>query len=535
MVASTRPIASRVGAEIMERGGNAVDAAVAVGLALAVVWPSAGNLGGGGFLLVRRADGKAEVIDYRERAPMAATRDMYLDKQGKLVPGSSTVGWRAAAVPGTVAGLALAHERHGALPWKELLEPARRLAAEGFVVDAHLASSLRSSEKLLSQFPATARVLLPGGKPPEVGDRLVQKDLAATLARLADKGPREFYQGETARLLVADMKAHGGLITAGDLAEYRATVREPLRGSYRGHDILTVPPPSSGGIVLLEELNILERFPVGQLPWGSADSIHLQVEAMRRAFADRGALLGDADFVKVPVRGLISKDYAKKRAATIDPRRATASKALGPDSPLPYESAQTTHFSVVDTAGNVVSNTYTLNGSYGCGAIAEGTGMLWNNEMDDFAAAPGQPNMFGLVQGEANAIAPRKRPLSSMTPTIVVKDGKALFAVGSPGGPTIINTVLEVIVNVIDYGMNLRQAINAPRVHHQFLPDVLFTEVSGTAPETRAALEARGHTVAPRPPFGTHIGDAQGIYIDPRSGVRYGASDPRMGGAPAGY
>lgn len=536
MVASISPLASQVGAAVLERGGSAADAAVAVAFALAVTWPSAGNLGGGGFLLWRGADGRSEVIDYRERAPGAASRDMYLDAAGQLVPGASTVGYRAVAVPGTVAGMELFHRRHGQRRWAELLAPAVKLARQGLLVDGHLARSLRDGEKLLGKFPASVKVFFQGGHPLAVGERLLQPDLARTLDDIAAQGARAFYRGAVAERLVADVQAHGGLLTARDLVDFEAKVIPPLAGSYRGYQILTVGPPSSGGVALLEALNLLERFPLPELPWHSADQVHLLIEAMRRAFADRAALLGDTEFVKVPVRGLIDKGYAAERAASIDRQHATPSRSLPPGAPPPDEPPQTTHFTVVDAAGNVVSNTYTLNGGYGCGAVAGGTGVLLNNEMDDFAAKPGEPNLYGLIQGEANAIAPRKRPLSSMTPAIVLKDDQLVLAVGSPGGPTIINTVLQVLVNVLDYGMSLREAIAAPRVHHQYLPDLVFVERFGLSAETRAALEARGHVLAPREArFPSYMGDAEGIMIEAGSGLRLGAADPRNGGAAVGY
>jgi gamma-glutamyltranspeptidase/glutathione hydrolase len=539
MVVSTSPIASRVGVDILEHGGNAADAAAAVALALAVVWPSAGNLGGGGFLLWRGADGQAEVIDYRERAPAAATRDMYLDDKGQIVAGASTTGYRAVGVPGTPAGLQMMVDRHGRMGarWKALVEPALRLAQGGFVVDGHLARSLRDADKLLARFPDSARIFMKDGQPLAVGDRLVQVDLARTLALFAERGPaRAFYGGPVGARLVQAVAAGGGLITEADLAEYRAVVRAPLVGSYRGHTIITVPSPSSGGTLLLEELGILEHFALPQLAFHSADEIHFLVEAMRRAFADRSTLLGDADFVKVPLRGLTSRGYLDARAATVNAQMATPSRALPASDPWPFEPPETTHFTIVDADGNVVSNTYTLNGSFGCGAVAAGTGILLNNEMDDFASKPGVPNVYGLVQGEANAIAPRKRPLSTMTPTIVLEGDKVLFAIGSPGGPTIVNTVLQIIINILDHHMNLREAIEAPRLHHQFLPDLIFVEKWGLSPETRAALSARGHLFAPaESPFPPYIGDAHGIAIDPATSVRLGAADPRLGGAAIGY
>lgn len=532
MVASTSEIASRIGVDILKRGGNAVDAAVAVALALSVTWPSAGNLGGGGFMLIRNADGSAEMIDYRERAPLAATRDMYLDEKGNLIPNASTEGYRAVGVPGTVAGLALASERHGKLKWAELVAPARKLAANGFVVNYALARSLSldSTVKRLTPFSESRRILLRDGKSYLEGDLLQQPDLAATLTALETGGPRAFYEGTIARRLVDDMKAHGGIITDRDLKEYRPTVREPLRSTYRGHEVLTAPPPSSGGVALIEMLNMLESYDLASLGSNSSGADHLLVEVMRRAFADRASFLGDTDFVKVPIRGLMSRAFATERMKGFDPNHATPSISAG--APARYESPETTHFTIIDGEGNVVSNTYTLNDSYGSGVMAKGTGFLLNDEMDDFTSKPGAPNAYGLIQSEANSIEPRKRPLSSMTPTIVSKDGKVWFAIGTPGGPTIINTVLQVIVNVIDHNMNIQEAIDAPRLHHQWLPDEIYWERNGLSSDTRQILEKLGHRFREK---ASSLGDAQGVMIDQKTGMRLGASDPRLGGAPAGY
>ncbi|HYC62293.1 MAG TPA: gamma-glutamyltransferase [Thermoanaerobaculia bacterium] len=539
MVATTSEIASRVGVEVMKKGGNAVDAAVAVGLALAVTWPSAGNLGGGGFMLIRKADGTAEAIDYRERGPLAAHRDMYLDAQGNVVKGLSTQGYLAAGVPGTVAGLALAHKRHGKLQWEELVEPSRKLAAEGFPVGFHLARSLRynSTVEKLKPFAESRRIYQRDGRFYEVGETFVQPELASVLGRIRTN-PRDFYEGETAKLIAADMKANGGIITLEDLRTYEPTLRKPLRTTYRGHEILTMPPPSSGGIALMEMLNMLEAYDLRSMRWGSAQYTHTLVEVMRRAFADRAQFLGDADFVKVPVSALTSVPFATERRRSIDPNRASSSREVGAGNPAPYESPETTHFTIVDADGNVVSNTYTLNDSYGAGAVVKGTGVLLNNEMDDFTSKVGVPNDYGLMQGEANAIAPKKRPLSSMTPSIVLKDGKPYFAIGSPGGPTIINTVLQVVVNVIDFGMDIQQAIDAPRVHHQWMPDHIYWEEFGLNPDARERLERMGHAFrsvpgASRSP--SEIGDAHGVMIDPATGMRMGASDPRLGGVAVGY
>jgi gamma-glutamyltranspeptidase/glutathione hydrolase len=505
---------------------------VATGLALAVTHPAAGNIGGGGFMMIRKSNGDTEIIDYRERAPLGASREMYLDKDGNVIKGASTIGYRAVGVPGTVAGLSLALKHHGKLSWADVVEPARKLAADGFEMNYHLTRSLRGNEKLLSQFPDSNRIFLKDGKFYDEGERLVQPELAATLARLKTKGPREFYEGKTAQLIAADMKAHGGLITEKDLKEYEPTVRKPIIGHYRGLEIVTMPPPSSGGAALIEMLNILEHYNLSEMGAASSNTIHLLVESQRRAFADRAEYMGDADFVKVPVEGLVSKKYAAELANTIDPDHATPSEKVKAGRPAGYESTETTHFTVIDSEGNVVTNTYTLNGGYGSGATAAGTGILLNNEMDDFTSKPGVPNAYGLLQSENNAIAPRKRPLSAMTPTIVLKDGKVWFAIGSPGGPTIINTVLQVIVNVVDFGMNIQQAIDAPRFHHQWMPDRIQFEPMGINKDTRAALEKMGHSFAEKP---GNMGDAEGIMIDAKTGMRLGASDPRSGGAAVGY
>lgn len=539
IVVSSHPVASQVGIEVLRRGGNAVDAAIAVALALAVVLPWAGNLGGGGFMLVRMADGRTTAIDYREVAPVAASRDIYLDASGNLVKGASVVGYRAPGVPGTPAGLALALETFGTRQWPELVEPARRLASDGFEVDVYEAARLagKSGERL-ARFEDSRKIFLRGGSQPyKEGEVLKQPELAATLARMQKEGPREFYEGETARLIAADMKANGGIISLEDLKAYRAKERVPLRGSYRGHEIITMPPPSSGGVALLSMLGMLERHDVASLGHGSSDLIHLQVEAMRRAFADRAEYLGDPDFVDVPVAKLLTPDYIRARAATIDPKRASTSAEVGPGLPARAEPTDTTHFTVVDKDGNVVANTYTLNDAYGSGVVAKGTGVLLNDEMDDFAAKPGTPNLFGLVQGERNAIAPRKRPLSSMTPTIVLDKGAPWLVTGAAGGPTIITAVLQTIVNVVDFGMNVQQAVDAPRVHHQWLPDEILHERMGMPKDVQEALRARGHTVRERAAADSRglIASQHAAMIERGTGMRLGASDGRGRQGAVGY
>ncbi len=536
IVASTNEVASRVGVEIMKRGGNAIDAAIAVAFALAVTHPAAGNLGGGGFMMIRLKNGKTTAIDYREMAPAAATRNIYLDKDGNLIQGEggSLVGYRAAGVPGTVRGMELALKKYGSgkLTWAQLVEPARTLAI-GFTVTHSLARSLRSSNDYLGQYPETKRIYLKGGQFYSEGEIFRQPDLAATFARLQKFGPNEFYEGQTAKLIVADMKANNGLMTMTDLRRYVAKEREPLRTTYRGYEVVSMPPPSSGGAVLIEMLNILEGYELGKFDAASSERYHLMTEAMRRAFADRAKFMGDTDFVKVPIAGLIDKSYAAKLRDSINMSKASASVEVSAGQPVGYESEETTHFTVIDAEGNAVANTYTLNNSYGSAAVAKGTGIILNDEMDDFAAKPGTPNMYGLIQGERNAVAPQKRPLSAMTPTFVLrKDGSLWFTVGSPGGPTIINTALCVIVNVIDYGMNIQQAIDAPRIHHQWLPDELVFEPYGLSGDTQKALAALGHKLA-RPRY---LGDAEGLMIEEKTGVRLGATDPRRSDGPAvGY
>jgi gamma-glutamyltranspeptidase/glutathione hydrolase len=537
MVASTNEVASRVGVEIMKRGGNAVDAAIAVAFALAVTHPAAGNLGGGGFMMIRLQDGRTTAIDYREMAPAAAHRDVYLEKSGNLIEGEggSLIGYRAAGVPGTVRGMELALKKYGSgkLTWGQLVEPARRLAGQGFTVTHSLARSLYNSRKYLSQYADTKRIYLRNGRFYNEGELFRQPELAATFARLQRFGPNEFYEGETARLIAADMKRNNGLMTLEDLRGYVAKERAPVRGNYRGHEIISMPPPSSGGAVLVQMLNILEGYDLSKLDASSSERYHLMAEAMRRAFADRAEYMGDTDFVKVPIAGLIDKAYAATLRSTINTERASSSSEVKAGRPAGYESEDTTHFTVVDAEGNAVANTYTLNNSYGSAAMAKGTGVLLNDEMDDFAAKPGTPNLYGLIQGERNAVAPKKRPLSAMTPTIVLrKDGSLWFTAGSPGGPTIINTVLCVITNVIDYEMNIQEAIDAPRIHHQWLPDELVGEPSGFSSDTRRALTARGHTLGKL----RYLGDAEGIMIEEKTKVRLGATDPRRSdGLAVGY
>ncbi len=526
MVATQEALASEVGRQILRDGGNAVDAAVAVGFALAVTLPRAGNLGGGGFMMIHHAGtGETVALDYREMAPAAATRDLFLDAEGEVDEKRSRFSHQAAGVPGTVAGMAAALERYGTMSLAQVMTPAIRLATEGILVSQDLSDSLKQSAERLQQFPAAAKVFFKAdGRPYEPGDRLIQSDLARSLGLIAEQGPEAFYGGEVARLITAEMERHGGLITPADLRAYKAVFRDPVRGTYRGYEIASMPPPSSGGVHLVQILNILEGYPIGELGSNSALTIHLMAEAMRLAYADRSKYLGDPDYSDVPVAGLISKTYAESLRETIDSFRARPSEEVLPGDPLPYESNETTHYSVMDRAGNLVSNTYTINFSYGSGIMAEGTGILLNNEMDDFSAKPGVPNAYGLLGGEANAIEPGKRPLSSMTPTLVFKDGRPWLATGSPGGSRIITTTLQILLNVIDHEMNIAEATAAPRVHHQWWPDELRVE-PGLSPDTMALLRARGHDVVVKPTMGS----TQSIMVT-EDGIT-GASDPRRPGA----
>lgn len=531
MVATQEAVATRVGVEVLKSGGNAVDAAVAVGFALAVTLPRAGNLGGGGFMLVHRAGTKETLaIDFRETAPAGAERDMYLDADGNVDKQRARFSHLSAGVPGTVAGLGLALDRYGTWPLSRVMAPAIALARDGFVVTRPLAGSLAKRRERLAANAASAKIFLkPGGQPWAAGERLVQRDLAASLSLIAVQGPDAFYRGEIAEMIAADMAANGGLITRKDLAAYEAIVRRPVQGTYRGHDIYSMPPPSSGGVHLVQILNLLEDYPLGFLGANSADTIHLMAESMKLAYVDRAKHLGDPDFHPVPVAGLTSKRYAGELRKSIRLDSARPSSDIAAGNPPPYESDQTTHFSVMDGAGNVVSATYTINFSYGSGIVASGTGILLNNEMDDFSAKPGVPNAYGLIGGEANAVAPGKRPLSSMTPTIVLKDGKPFLATGSPGGSRIITTTAQIIMNVVDHGMNIAAATAAPRIHHQWLPEELRVE-QGLSPDTVDRLTDRGHAVVVK----NAMGSTQSIMRG--ANELLGASDPRTpGGLTLGY
>jgi gamma-glutamyltranspeptidase / glutathione hydrolase len=533
MVVAQEGTAAKIGVDILRRGGNAVDAAVAVGFALAVTLPRAGNLGGGGFMLVYLAkERKTVAIDYRETAPADTSPDVFLNERGEAVAEKSRDTGLAAGVPGTVAGLSLALRNYGSGKFSlaELVAPAAAMARYGLDVEDDLADSLSHAQARLNRWPGTAEIFFhPDGTPLGRGDRLVQSDLAAVLDAIGNVGTRAFYEGPVAEKIVASVRAAGGRMTLDDLRSYRAIERTPLRGSYRGYEIVAMPPPSSGGVHVIELLNVLEDFPLAAQGANSAANIHLMAEAMKLAYADRAKYLGDPDQVPVPVKGLISKAYAEHLRAEISASRARPSAEIKALDALPYESGQTTHFSIVDNDGNAVANTYTLNFSYGLGLVAEGTGILLNNELDDFAAKPGAPNAYGLVGGAANAPGPRKRPLSSMAPTLVFRDGELELVTGSPGGSRIITIVTEIILDVIDFGMNIAEATETVRIHHQWLPDELQVE-RGLTPDTLRLLEALGHKVAIYDAWGS----AQSIFRE--NGVLMGAADTRQRGTLAsGY
>ncbi|MDR3560421.1 MAG: gamma-glutamyltransferase [Negativicutes bacterium] len=524
MVVSTQKIASDIGRQVLKDGGNAVDAAVAVGYALAVVHPVAGNLGGGGFAIIHLAGGQTVALDFRETAPGKASRDMYLDAKGEVIKDASVEGYLAAGVPGTVAGMSAMLQRYGTKSLAELIKPAVQYAENGFTISGRQAETFREYSARLGKFASTRKYFLkPDGSTYSEGEILIQKDLAATLRLIASKGPDSFYKGEIAGLIAGDMAANGGIITKDDLAGYRPVWREPVKGTYRGCEIISMAPPSSGGTHIIQMLNILEGYDLKALGFNSSASVHLMAEAMRHAYADRSEFMGDPDFVTVPVKGLISKSYAAQIRSQIDPDRATPSSMVKPGDPGVHEGSNTTHYSVVDKWGNAVAVTYTVNDYYGCGAAVNGAGFLLNNEMDDFSIKPGVPNLYGLVGGDANAVEPYKRPLSSMSPSVVLKDGKLYMVVGSPGGARIITTVLQVILNVVDHGMNIREAVDAPRVHMQWLPDEIRIERNGLSQDVIDKLTAMGYTVVVKAP----MGDVNAIIIDPATGVMYGAGDPR--------
>ncbi len=551
IVVSVHELASRAGVEIMQAGGNAVDAAVATGFALAVVHPAAGNLGGGGFMLVRMADGKAHFIDYREKAPVAAKPDMYLDAQGNVIEGASEIGYKSIGVPGSVAGMVYAEQKYGKLTLRQVMAPAIRLAREGYALSWREARDMQR-DKYLSKFPESRRIFQRDGNYYHPGEIFRQPDLARTLERIAAK-PDDFYHGALAEELAAAMQKGGGLITADDLAHYEVKEREPVRGTYRGYEIISSPPPSSGGTVLIESLNILEGYDLAKMEDRSAESIHFTTEAFRRAFFDRAEFMGDPDFAKIPVAQLIDKKYGAAWRESIQADRASPSKELKrpaifseleqyaaahPQPSENHESPNTTHYSVVDAQGNAVAVTTTLNGWFGARVTADGLGFLLNDEMDDFSTKPGVPNSDGLIQSMANAIGPGKRPLSSMTPTIVVRDGKPFLVLGSPGSSKIITTVANVLMGVIDYGMNIQEAVDAPRFHHQWMPDALNVE-QWFSPDTVRALQKMGYNVQTGLRYGEFVvpywSDAECIAIDPQTGERLGASDYRNDGKAVGY
>ncbi|RWC43433.1 MAG: gamma-glutamyltransferase [Mesorhizobium sp.] len=541
MVVTAQHLASRVGVEVLKKGGNAVDAAVAVGYALAVVYPNAGNIGGGGFMTIRFKDGRSTFLDFRERAPLASTKTMYLDKDGEPVKGASLDGYLAVGVPGSVAGFETAREKYGTLTRQDLMAPAIRYAKDGFVLEqGDVASLERGAERLAKNAAAAAIFLKPDGKPYAIGERLVQADLAASLSAISEQGRDAFYKGPIADGIVRASAEKGGILAKADFENYAVRELEPVTCNYRGYEITSSPPPSSGGAIICEILNVLEFYPLSYLGAGSAETVKIMVEAMRHAYVDRNSALGDPDFVDNPVEKLLDKAYAKEIREKIDPFRAGVSQELMPKGF--GESQETTHYSIVDNDGNAVAVTYTLNGSFGAGVVADGTGILLNNEMDDFTQKPGVPNLYGLVQGEANAIEPRKTPLSSMSPTIVAKDGKPFMVIGSPGGSRIITITLEAIVNVVDHGMNIQEAIDAPRIHHQWLPDTVYIEPFGLSPDTEKLLAGMGyHLDVTEATWGQAAGILVGgkslAEIEKGGGARYnGAIDSRAASGEAiGY
>ncbi|MCP1845296.1 gamma-glutamyltranspeptidase/glutathione hydrolase [Bradyrhizobium sp. USDA 4524] len=539
MVVSAQHLATQVGVEVLKRGGNAVDAAVAVGYALAVAYPAAGNLGGGGFMTIQFADGRKTFLDFRETAPKGATADMYLDKDGNVIPGLSTKGHLAVGVPGSVAGMEYAREKYGTMKRADVIAPALQLAEDGFVLDQGDVSMLQTSTKDFQDDPASAAIFLNNGKPFQVGERLTQHELAETLREISKRGSDGFYKGWVGAAIVAASQAGKGLLTQEDLDNYRVRELAPVECDYRGYHVVSAPPPSSGGVVICEMLNILEGYPLKELGYHSAQAVHYQIEAMRHAYVDRNSYLGDPDFVKNPLERLLDKTYAAKIRAAIDPAKAGVSRDIKPGVP-PHEGSNTTHYSIADKDGNAVSVTYTLNDWFGAKVTAARTGVLLNDEMDDFTAKVGVPNLYGLVQGEANAIVPGKRPLSSMSPTIVSKDGKPVIVMGTPGGSRIITAVLLTMINAIDYGMNAQEAVDMPRFHQQWLPEATNLEDYTLSPDTRKILEGMGHKFGPPHPanhLAVIIIGAPSLGGKPVGSNRfYGANDPRRNsGLAAGY
>jgi gamma-glutamyltranspeptidase/glutathione hydrolase len=533
MVVSAQHLATQVGVDVLKAGGNAIDAAVAVGYALAVVYPAAGNLGGGGFMTIRFADGRKTFLDFRETAPRAARPDMYLDKDGNVVKGLSTIGWLAVGVPGTVSGLEYARKKYGTMTRAALIGPAIELAEDGFVLDQGDVDMLATATDDFRKFPSTGDIFLNKGQPFVAGQRLVQRDLAATLRLIRKQGVSGFYEGKTAAAIVKASRAGGGIIDPADLKSYSTRELAPVECDYRAYHVISAPPPSSGGVAICEMLNILEGYPLRQLGWGSAQALHYEIEAMRHAFADRNTLLGDPAFVKNPVERLIDKSYAAKIRDSIAAGKAGISSELGKDDVASHEGSNTTHFSIVDVDGNAASLTYTLNDWFGARVVASGTGVLMNDEMDDFTANPGRSNVYGVVPSEANAIAPGKIPLSSMSPTIMTKDGKPVLVLGTPGGRRIITTVLQTILNVVDFQMNIQEAVDAPRIHHQWLPDVTNVEPYGLSPDTRKILENMGYRFDDSLPANHVAAIMVGApSLEGKAVGRnrlYGANDPRRG------
>lgn len=539
MVVTAQHLATHVGVDVLKAGGNAVDAAVAVGYALAVVYPAAGNLGGGGFMTVQLADGRKTFLDFREKAPLAATADMYLDKDGNVVPGLSAKGHLAVGVPGTVSGMELALSKYGTLKRAQVIAPAIKLAEDGFALDQGDIDMLHSATEEFKKDQDLRGIFLNKGEPLQVGQKLVQKDLARTLREISAKGTDGFYKGWVAKAIVDSSQAGKGIIAQADLDKYQTRELAPIECDYRGYHVVSAPPPSSGGLVICQIMNILEGYPMAELGYGSAQGTHYQIEAMRHAYVDRNSYLGDPDFVQNPVEHLLDKDYAAKLRAAIDPQKAGDSMAIKPGV-APHEGSNTTHYSIVDKWGNAVSVTYTLNDWFGAGVMASKTGVILNDEMDDFTVKVGVPNMYGLVQGEANAIAPGKAPLSSMSPTIVTKDGKAVMVIGTPGGSRIITATLLTILNVIDYKMNIQEAVNAPRFHQQWMPDTTNLETFALSPDTQKILESWGHKFA-GPQDANHLAailvGAPSLDGKPVGNNRfYGANDPRRNtGLSLGY
>ncbi|HED0571359.1 gamma-glutamyltransferase [Campylobacter jejuni] len=526
LVLSSHELANKIGKEVLDKGGNAIDAAVAVGYALAVVHPAAGNIGGGGFAVIHLANGENTTLDFREMAPLKASRNMYLDSKGEVIKDASTIGYLAAGVPGTVKGMSAMLDRYGTMKLKDLMAPAIKLAEKGYLINDRQEQTMLEAKDMFKEFPSSSKYFLKkDGSTYKSGDLFVQKDLAKTLKLIAKEGPDAFYKGKIADLIAADMAKNKGIITKEDLAQYQAIWRKPVEGTYRGYDIISMSPPSSGGggAHIIEILNIMENANIENLGFASSKTLHIMAEAMRQAYADRSEYMGDPDFVKIPLDKLTSKEYAKEIYAKIPKDKALPSSKVKPGLGQIHEGHNTTHYSVLDSKGNAVSITYTINASYGSGAAVEGAGFLLNDEMDDFSIKPGVPNLYGLVGGEANAIEPKKRPLSSMSPTIILKDGKVFMVVGSPGGSRIITTVLQVISNVIDHKMDISTAVESPRFHMQWLPDEIRTEPFGIIKDVQNNLEKMGYKITKEP----YMGDVNAIMVDPKTGKIVGSMDTR--------